>query len=250
MTVTDTVAAGEVVVLEHTQIAGLSAFEEVLEARSGTVPWRRVDVPSGALLPGNVAALGGLVVMGGTMSAVDPHAHPWMPAEVALLARAVDVGVPVLGICLGAQLLGTAMGGQVTRRAVPEVGYLPLHRTPEASTDELIAAWPDGAAALLLHEDEVSTLPPDAAVLLDGSDGTAAWRIGDAWAIQFHPEVTPEQLASWAHDGHLTDLLARTEADVEALLAEATRRGRFTVPQGRALIGRFLDGPVRNRLAG
>jgi GMP synthase (glutamine-hydrolysing) len=78
----------------------------------------------------------------------------------------------------------------------------------------------------------------------------AAWRVGHAWGVQFHPEVTPTQLASWVSDHLLDELLSRAGIDTEALLAEAERRGRFTVPQGRALVGRFLDGPVRERLAG
>lgn len=240
----------ELVVLEHTEGAGLSAFAEVLEARRSRIPWRRIDVPAGGSLPGDLDDLAGLIVMGGAMSAVDAGTHLWMPAELGLLRRAVEADVPVLGVCLGAQLLGSALGGQVARRTVPEVGYLELHLTDEARGDELIAGWPDGAPALLLHEDEVVALPPGAVSLLTGSDGIPAWRVGHAWAVQFHPEVTPRQLADWTTHGMLDELFARAGTDVEALVAEATRRGRFTVPQGRALLGRFVDGPVRLRTAG
>jgi GMP synthase (glutamine-hydrolysing) len=240
----------ELVVLEHTKEAGLSAFTEVLDARTSQSPWRRIHVPDGDALPDDLDAVAGLIVMGGAMSAVDPQAHPWMPPELDLLRRAVAADVPVLGVCLGAQLLGSALGGEVAARAVPQVGFVPLHQSPEVSNDELFAGWPDGAPALFVHEDEVRTLPPGAVAMLLGSEGVAAWRVGHAWGVQFHPEVTPAQLTSWVSDHLLDELLSRSGIATEALLAEAERRGRFTVPQGRALVGRFLDGPVRERLAG
>jgi GMP synthase (glutamine-hydrolysing) len=239
----------ELVVLNHTAGAGPSAFVEVLDARSGIAPWRAVDVPAGDALPEDPEGLAGLVIMGGRMSAVDPAQHAWMPPELDLIRRAVDAEVPVLGVCLGAQLLGQAFGGEVARREVPEVGFLPLVRTDEGRNDPVVAGWPDHAVALFVHEDEVVALPPDARPVLDGSDGSAAWRLGSALAVQFHPEVTAEQLAAWIDAGLLDDLLGRAGTDVEALVEEARRRDRFTVPLGRALIGRFLDGPVRIRVS-
>lgn len=237
----------EVLVLEHTRGAGLSAFTEVLDGRTNTAPWRRIHIPDGAPPPDDLDAVAGLIVMGGAMSAVDPLAHDWMPAELDLLRRAVEQEVPVLGVCLGAQLLGTALGGEVEALTTPEVGFPALRHTDEVGGDEVMAGWPDGAPALMIHEDEVATLPPGAVSLLSGDDGVPAWRLGSAWAVQFHPEVTPEQLTTWVEQGLLDGLLERSGVDVAELLAEATRRGRFTVPQGRALVGRFLDGPVRVR---
>ena len=239
----------EVMVLEHTAAAGLSAFTEVLEARTTIAPWRRIHVPDGEPLPDDPALIAGVLVMGGAMSAVDPFAHDWMPAELELLRRAVADDVPVLGVCLGAQLLAAALGGEVTARTTPAAGFIALHHTDQVRGDSVLAGWPDGAPALFIHEDQVATLPPEATALLTGGDGVPAWRVGDAWAVQFHPEVTPDQLRSWVEDGMLDALLERSGVEVDALLAEAERRGRFTVPQGRALVGRFMDGPVRERVA-
>ena len=239
----------ELVVLTHTAGAGPSAFTEVLDARTSIAPWRCIDVPAGDPLPDVREEVAGLVVMGGTMSAVDPTRHPWMPPELDLLRRAVETEVPVLAVCLGAQLLGQACGGQVVRRDVPEVGFLPLDRTDEGRADPVVAGWPDGARTLFIHEDEVVSLPPDAQLVLSGSDGVPAWRLGSALAVQFHPEVTAAQLASRVDGGLLDDLLARAAVDPDALVDEAQRRDRFTVPLGRALVGRFLDGPVRERVS-
>lgn len=238
----------ELLVLEHTAAAGVSAFTDVLDARTNVAPWRRLDVPAGDPLPDGLDDLAGVLVMGGTMSAVAPHEHTWMPPEIALLRAAVDAEVPVFGVCLGAQLLGQALGGEVAPRSTPRIGYVPLSRTEMGRDDEVAGGWPDGAAALFVHEDEVATLPDDALPLLTGSEGTPAWRLGSAYAVQFHPEVTGTQLTSWVTGGALDDFLRRSGTDGDALVEEARRRSTFTVPLGRALLGRWIDTQVRSRL--
>lgn len=235
----------ELLVLEHTAGAGASAFTEVLDTRATITPWRRVEVEGPEDIPDDLTDVAGLVVMGGTMSATDPEALPWMPAELELLRRAVEAEVPVLGVCLGAQLLAAAHGGRVEQRSAPEIAYLPLTRTPDAAGDPVLGGWQDGAAPLFLHEDEVVDLPEGAVALLDGSEGTAGWRLGSAWAVQFHPEVDADQLAGWFELDTLARLLDRAGVDGEQLLEEARTRDRSIVPIGRALIGRFIDGAVR-----
>jgi GMP synthase (glutamine-hydrolysing) len=246
----------ELIVLEHDPAAGVAAFEPVLTSRTAATGWRRVDVPAGEPLPTELDQVAGLVVMGGRMSATDPTAHTWMPEELALLRRAVGAEVPVLGVCLGAQLLGAAHGGAVTRRALPRGAYLATARTPAAAGDPVLGGWPDGAATLFVHEDEVSRLPDEAVGMLtlaDATDGAGdgevvAWRLGSAWAVQFHPEVDGAALAGWTADPQLGVLLARAGVDAAVLAAEGRARERFALAHGRALVGRFLDGPVRARL--
>lgn len=238
----------ELVVLEHIDGAGTAGFTPVLDGRRSIAPWRRVDVPGGAPLPDRVEDLAGLVVMGGTMSATDPSVHPWMPAELELLRAAHAAEVPVLGVCLGAQLLATALGGEVTARSVPEVGYLPLIRTTAAHADPVLGGWPDGAAALFVHEDEVTRLPDGAEPLLAGSDGTPAWRAGSTWAVQFHPEVDAAQLRAWVEHAALAPLLTRAGVDGSRLVEEGARRDRVVTAHGRGVVARFLDAVVRPRV--
>jgi glucosyl-3-phosphoglycerate synthase len=232
------------VVLTHTEQAGLSAWAPVLRAGLAG-PWRTVDVPAGETLPGSLDAVAGLLVLGGTMSAVDPDQHAWMGPEQALLAAAVEADVPVLGVCLGAQLLGNALGGAVARRATPEVAACALERTRAGRDDPVAGRWPDGVPGLFSHEDEVLPLPPGAEPLLQGSDGVAAWRLGSAIAVQFHPEVDAATLAAWIADPALGTLLA--PAGPDALLAAWQAAAPTAVSAGRGLLRRFLDGPVAAR---
>ncbi|MFU8839771.1 MAG: glucosyl-3-phosphoglycerate synthase [Nitriliruptoraceae bacterium] len=234
----------ELLVLTHTPLAGLSAWAPVLHAGLGG-PWRAIDVPSGQPLPRSLEQVAGLVLLGGTMSAVEPDRHPWMRAEQALLTAAVEAEIPVLGVCLGAQLLGRALGGTVRRRPTPEVAAIALSRTAAGRRDAVVGAWPDGLPALFVHEDEVATLPSGAVPLLRGSDGVSAWRLGSAVAVQFHPEVDAATLAAWIGDPTLRRLLA--PADPAALLARWQAASPAVVGAGRGLLRRFLTGPVASR---
>lgn len=231
-----------IVVVQHHEVTGPAAFAPELDAVAAG--WRLVDVPSGGALPA-VGSIAGAVVLGGTMSAVDPAAHPWMPAELAWLRDAIAADVPVLGVCLGAQLLGSALGGTVTRRARPEVGFPPLARTAAGRDDPTLGGWTDGAPAVLIHEDEVTGLPPGARPLLSGSEGSPAWRAGSALAVQFHPEVDAEVLAGWAALDGLAGLLAAAGWSPERLVRAGAAHEAATLEAGRGLLRRWVAHEVR-----
>jgi GMP synthase (glutamine-hydrolysing) len=233
-------------VLVHHPEVGPSAFTEVLDARRHVVAWRTVDLGAGEPVPSALDDVAGILSFGGPMSATRPDEHPWMRDELRLLRDAVGRGLPVLGVCLGSQLLGLALGGRVAAREVPRAGFVPLRRTAAGSGVPAVAGWPDGATSLLLHEDEVVEAPDGAVPLLVGPDGeVAAWGVGSALAVQAHPEVTAEQLRRWTALGELASLCERAGVAPDDLVAEAARRERFTVPLGRAFVGRWIDGPVR-----
>jgi GMP synthase (glutamine-hydrolysing) len=237
----------ELLVLQHHPETGPSAFTEVLDDRTSIAPWRLVDLGAGARVPDGFDGVVGIVTMGGPMSVTRPEEHAWMRPELDLLRHAVGAGVPVLGVCLGAQLLGVALGGDVAARHTPRAAYTGLRRTAAATGEPVTAGWPDGAACLLMHEDEVVRYPSEAVPLLtDGEGGTVAWQAGSALAIQAHPEVDAAQLERWVVLDQLTCLLEAAAVDPDELAAEGRRRERFAVPLGRALLGRWIDGPVRD----
>lgn len=236
---------GEVVVLQHAPQCDPAALAPVLDARAGRRSWRLLDVAGGDPYP-DLERARGVVVLGGPMGVPDADEYPWMGGELALLRDAVDRAIPVFGICLGAQLLGAALGGRVERRPVAEIAFVPLLRTEPGTEDTVFAGWPDGARALLFHEDEVVELPDGAVAMLTGSDGTPAWRTSDglSYGVQFHPEVDAAHVAMWCESESSLAAMAGAGVDPAALVEATLRRERFTLAVGLSLLGRWLDGVV------
>ena len=158
------------------------------------------DVRRGDPLP-ELSDVDGILSLGGEQSVLDIDREPGLAAEAALLRAAVEHGVPVLGVCLGGQLLAHALGGHVRRRPQRLVAWVPLESLEAAHDDPLLGALPDGAAGLHFNEDGVE-LPPGAVELLRGpGHGAEAFRVGSsAWGVQFHAEVDAQALDGWYRD--------------------------------------------------
>ena len=178
---------------------------------------------AGDALPGELDSWSGVVVMGGPMDAWDDEASPWLPATRALLARAVAAEVPTLGVCLGAQLLALACGGEVRRgRAGPEFGAQTVGLLPAASTDPLLAGLPREIPVVQWHSDEVARLPARACRLAVVDPYEQAFRVGpSAWGLQFHVETPVSMVRRWAavDDGALRSAGLDPEAVVAGVAA-------------------------------
>jgi GMP synthase (glutamine-hydrolysing) len=172
----------------------------------------------GETLPDDLAGHDGVVVLGGSMGALDDHIAPYLPAVRALLRAAVAEEVPTLGICLGHQLLAAANGGTIARNPLgPEIGAQLVAKRSAAAADPLFAPLPITPDVIQWHYDEVTTLPPGA-IQLASSPGCEqqAFRLGRlAWGVQFHIETTPETVREWAATDPLDDY------DLEALVERA-----------------------------
>ena len=143
----------------------------------------------------------GVIVLGGDMGAHDDRDHPWLSDIKVLLHRAVAFQVPTLGICLGAQLLAAATGGQVERGADGmESGVAVIAPRPEAKGDELFGSLPERMRMMTMHRDAITALPPGALWLADSDPYPhQAFRLGSsAWGVQFHPEISPATYRTWA----------------------------------------------------
>jgi GMP synthase-like glutamine amidotransferase len=174
----------------------------------------------GRAVPESPAGYAAVIVLGGSMAAWEDEAAPWLPATRDLLRAASAGGAPVLGICLGAQLLAAALGGRVDRgEADPEIGPGLVAKRDLAAADPLFRPVPFTPDVLQWHWDQISTLPPGATLLASSPRYPhQAFRVGErAWGLQFHVETTPEMVRRWAAEDAVA--LASRGIDVDALLA-------------------------------
>lgn len=152
-------------------------------------------------VPHNLDGVDGVVCMGGEMAAHDDADHPWLAGLRWLLGVAVGDRLPVLGVCLGGQLLAAATGGAV-RRAVngAEAGTLLVAKRDAAAHDPLFSQLPLTPDVIQFHYDEIHRLPPGATLLASSPwQVNQAFRVGTAgYGLQFHIETSPATVLSWA----------------------------------------------------
>jgi GMP synthase-like glutamine amidotransferase len=183
-----------IAVVHHLERPFLGNATEPLLSRGAAL--REVDRRRGDALPA-LDEIDGVVSLGGEQSVLDVERDPLLGEEREWLRGAVARDIPVLGICLGAQLLAAALGGAVHSLSRCNLGWKPMELT-QAGADDPIAGALDAPVALLWNHDAI-VAPPDAVELLRASDeGCVAFRHGTgAWGLQFHPEVTADALDDW-----------------------------------------------------
>jgi GMP synthase-like glutamine amidotransferase len=226
--------------LQHVECEPAAAYAEELLDRG--LEYVAVDVDEGGPLP-DWREFSGIIAMGGPMSTYEDAEFPWLAAEHELIADAVRSGLPFWGVCLGAQLLASALGAPVRRTERPEIGVLPVELSRDAGIDPVFRIAPREFLAFHWHSDTYE-LPP-AAVHLASSRATfqQAFTINRAYGLQFHLEVSAELAREWAQlpayarslDNALgQDALSPLLAAVQANAAEMTELAR-------KLLGRWLE---------
>jgi GMP synthase-like glutamine amidotransferase len=166
---------------------------EVLDARG--IPWELVAIDRGEPIPQGTDDVSALVFLGGTMSVND--AHPWLDQELRLIRAARARDVPMLGHCLGSQLIAKGLGATVTAMPSKEIGWHAVHKLDNPGAREWLGAVPERFELLIWHHDAF-TLPPGAYPLLSSRYvAQQAYAIGNTVATVAHPEVTAPMLEEW-----------------------------------------------------
>ncbi|WP_159797176.1 type 1 glutamine amidotransferase [Puerhibacterium puerhi] len=202
-----------------------------------------VTVVQGPDLPDRLADLpgpvDGIVLLGGGLMPDDDARAPFLARERALTREAIAAGVPLLGICLGAQLVAAVTGGRVTPRSgETERGSCAITLLDAAAADPVFGGLAGHAELRMIenHRDSITALPPGAVHLATSpACRVQAFRLGDTtWGVQFHPEVPAERLATWDESD-----LAAGGFDRAALLEAARADAPVNTAQARALVGGF-----------
>jgi GMP synthase (glutamine-hydrolysing) len=224
------------VVLHHLDKNFLGNAGEPLRAAGLEIDER--DLKRGDPLP-SLDEADALLALGGDQSVRDIERYDYLVAEAELLREAAGAGVPVLGVCLGGQMLAHALGGTVDRMPVRMVEWAEVARLPSAEGDPIFGGLPERVRVLHWNEDAF-TVPDGAVELLSrAGPGGEAFRYGEsAWGIQFHPEANGEILDGWYSD---VEWLA--EAGVEEEAARAA--DELHLPGQRATAERIFGGFAR-----
>lgn len=196
----------------HTLGVGAEVFDELGVPYGYLDAWAEQEWPA-------LGEVAGLVILGGEMNVDEVQRHPFLARERDLLRDAIEGDVPVLGFCLGAQLVARSLGAAVPRAPTPELGFHPVRLTPAGRADPVLAPFASAPRVFQWHVDTFDL--PEGAVLLAESDGVPhqAFRVGDsAYAIQFHFEATEDGIAAWCRRW-ADDILTHWDTTPEAVLA-------------------------------
>jgi GMP synthase (glutamine-hydrolysing) len=165
----------------------------------------------------NLDEIGGLIVLGGEMGVHDSALYPFLGDEVTLLGEAHERGLPVLGLCLGAQLLAAALGAEVHARRCSEIGWLEVSHLAE---DPVLG--PAGRRRQFQWHYDSFELPAGADRLASSSKcPNQAFRIGSSYGLQFHPEASAETVEGWVSSAKGRAELVANGVDPDELVADA-----------------------------
>jgi GMP synthase (glutamine-hydrolysing) len=235
-----------VLTLIHGKDAGPGVFGQEVLAAGGELEIRSYAL---GLKPDHpVASYDGVLVMGGSMNVHELDHHPWLADERRAMSEVLDAGVPLLGVCLGSQLLAAVAGGEVTRTSRPEIGWYEVETTEAAASDPLLGALPPRFTTYQWHSYQ-STLPPGAAALATSPACLQAYRLGEhSWGVQFHAEATAKICEGWISHYHTDPDAVRLGFDPDKARARVAVEIDRWNELGRTLMRGFL-GVVAERLS-
>jgi len=230
-----------ILVLQHVPHEKMGSLEYYFQ-RAG-LGWRYVELFRQVPPQLDLARTAGLVVMGGPMNVDEVDKFPYLAREVEWIRQAVAAELPLLGICLGSQLLAKAMGAKVYPNAVKEIGWYEIELEPAASEDVLFAGSAARETVFQWHGDTFD-LPPGAVHLaLSPGCRHQAFRCGrTAWGLQFHIEMTPAIIEAWlAEAENRRELAGLDYIDPRAIAAQTPQRMPAMEALGNRVLPRFVS---------
>jgi GMP synthase (glutamine-hydrolysing) len=226
----------EILGLIHGEAVRAGVFADAVATRGHE--FEEWSLAWGTPIPRPLDDYGAVIIFGGAMHADQDDHHPWLRDENMFLERLFHLGVPMLGVCLGAQLLAKAAHAPVFPASQPEIGWFDVELTESAAGDPVLGWLPPRFEAFQWHY-YAHGLPGGADELARSSVCTQAFRLGErVWGVQFHPEVTFAQVEQWIRE-------EPDAADGERLRAETHERIEAWNELGRRLCSAFVEAAER-----
>ena len=189
-----------VLVLQHIALEDPGYIKDLMEADGWQLT--QIELDEGESIPADLSGYDAMLCMGGPMDTWMETEYPWLIEEKKRIHEwVVGMGKPFLGFCLGCQLLGEVLGGEVSKSEPAEIGVLDIEMTAAAQQDQLFSGYPDTIKAVQWHSYEVKALESNPEVTVLGSSDNTRYQIfkyrNHAYAVQFHVEVRSDTVMQW-----------------------------------------------------
>ena len=225
-------------VLQHIDCEDLGTIEQAMIHRG--ISYRYVRLFDGDPLPEDIKNYSGLIILGGPMNVYEEDVYPYLKDEDILIKEAVKRRIPVLGICLGGQLIAKATGAKVNKGAKKEIGWYDLLLTPGGKADKVFKNSPERLTVFQWHGDTFD-IPSDATHLA-GSVlfPNQAFRIGDnIYGLQFHLEVTQKMISRWINE-YKDELSSLDYIDPEKIIKDTDKYIKTLSQHAELFYNRFF----------
>lgn len=209
------------VILQHSPTDGPGRLGDALRRLGHKMDIRRIDLHGPSALPTDTDEIDALIILGGPQNVSEDH--PWIKPELDLIRAAHAQRLPIVGICLGHQLIAHALGGEVAPAATPEFGLVKVSQHPIANTDTILAGVPWITHQFQTHAQEVAKAPPDATVLQFSKDcKVQSFRCGlRTYGFQYHFEYSSQAIDSAIKGSFGQSVMAKLGLSAEQVRAQA-----------------------------
>ena len=229
-----------ILVLQHVESEGLGIIDGAVKRKGFVADFIRVF--KGERIPRNIQRYAGLIVLGGPMGVYEEEIYPFIKDEIALIKSAVKEEIPVLGICLGSQMLAKAAGADVYKGKKKEIGWYDVRLTDEGKRDRLFIGLPDRFIVFQWHGDTFDI--PENSKCLASSElfPHQIIKVGkNAYGLQFHLEVTEKMAREWIDVNDKELLSVKSYIDPKQILKDTSAYIETVHRYGEVVFNRFLN---------